>query len=615
LITAFFTACSPVRDPAVESTLAKHGDVRHQPGHFPDIMPDPYEPLNRGLWTVNHGLLRGLIQPSGRVYRTIVPPPARQSINHFTRNITYPGRVVNHALQGRWDGAGQESLRFICNTTAGAAGFFDVASKWNMPKSEADFGQTFVRWGWKPHGYLMLPLLGPSDDVHAAGLLVDEAFEPWNYFTPYAYASTGSTYNNLTDKVEVASQYIQTESDAYVGVKYLWTYGSKDKLPDFRTKGPIDIPTLETIAVSRIHTKDPSFIERTREMSVRLPATGRNMKFNCWLQPGPAPLVYVSPGLSMHRLSDVTLSQAECLYQNGFSVVTITGVFHPEFMESASTTALPGYSPIDNHDLLVLLTEIDRKLDNRYPGMFGKKALLGSSWGGFQALELAATEKISGEGLLHFDRYVGLDIPVDRDYAISRIDGYYDAPKAWPASERQGRVNNTIHKATVIASVPPEMLTGPPFDAVESKFLIGLFFRFTLRDSIYCSQSRNDMGILQTPFSNWHREASYQEILNYSYKDYLSKFVTPYYKQRGISKADLAREGSLRTYGKQLHLLQNVRVIVNQNDFILSPQDISWLKSTIAPSHLTVLPNGGHLGNLASEAVQKKIIESLSGLK
>ena len=78
--------------------------------------------MNRGLWAVNEGLLRGVMQPSSRVYRTVVPGPVRRSIKDFTRNITYPGRLLNHVLQGRWGGAGDESQRFLVNTTAGVGG-------------------------------------------------------------------------------------------------------------------------------------------------------------------------------------------------------------------------------------------------------------------------------------------------------------------------------------------------------------------------------------------------------------------------------------------------------------------------------------------------------------
>ena len=56
--------------------------------------------------------------------------------------------MINNLLQGKWTGARDESYRFVCNTTVGVAGFFDVAGKWKIPKSDADFGQTFGQWGW-----------------------------------------------------------------------------------------------------------------------------------------------------------------------------------------------------------------------------------------------------------------------------------------------------------------------------------------------------------------------------------------------------------------------------------------------------------------------------------
>ncbi|MFN7342720.1 MAG: MlaA family lipoprotein, partial [bacterium] len=71
---------------------------------FPDVLNDAGEPVNRGIWVVNEGLLVGVIHPTAKVYRTVVPSRARESIRDFGRNVTYPGRVVNHMLQGRWDG-------------------------------------------------------------------------------------------------------------------------------------------------------------------------------------------------------------------------------------------------------------------------------------------------------------------------------------------------------------------------------------------------------------------------------------------------------------------------------------------------------------------------------
>ena len=121
---------------------------------LPKSVPDPIEPFNRIVYAFNKGLMTGVVKPTAKVYRFVVVKPVRTGIGNFGKNITFPGRLINNLLQGKWAGARDESYRFGCNTTVGVAGFFDVGSKWNIPKSDADFGQTFGQWGWKP---AMLP--------------------------------------------------------------------------------------------------------------------------------------------------------------------------------------------------------------------------------------------------------------------------------------------------------------------------------------------------------------------------------------------------------------------------------------------------------------------------
>ncbi len=577
-------------------------------------MPDPCEPVNRGMWEVNKGLNYTVMQPTGRVYRALIPKPVRGSIKDFTRNVTWPGRFLNHMLQGRWTGAGDETLRFFCNTTAGVAGFFDVATKWNIPKSDADFSQTFGKWGWKPHSYVVLPFYGPSDDRHAIGLAADEAAQPWNYAYPYKIGSYTSTCNKAADITEEARRISQSETDSYALIKYAWTYGSKDSQPDWHLNGPVDVPTLQTLGAVSITYQDPSFLENNREISVRIPTTGRNLKFNYWLQPGPAPLVYITPGLSSHRLALTSLSLAEHLPRNGYSVVTTTSVFHPEFMENASSAALPVYPPVDSRDLLVALTEADRRLSAKYPGRFDKRALVGFSMGGFVTLRLAAYENQAAPGLLHFDRYVAIDAPVDLIHGARRVDAFQNAPMAWPAASRQALVNNTLHKATVIGALTATPSKVPPFDKIESEYLIGITFRIGLRDVIFSSQRRNNMGLLQTPLSSWRRESCYQEIMGVSFHDYFLRLAVPYYQKQGISLKQLTREANLRTHETLLRKQSKIRLLVNRNDFLLPSGDLAWLQATFTPSQLKVFPDGGHLGNLSAPPVQKAVLASLSGL-
>ena len=72
--------------------------------------------------------------------------------------------------------------------------------------------------------------------------------------------------------------------------------------------------------------------------------------------------------------------------------------------------------------------------------------------------------------------------------------------------------------------------------------------------------------------------------------------------------------GSLRTYEAVLRANPNIRLVTNQNDFLLPEEDLAWLKATVPEDHLTIFEKGGHLGNLAHPAVQKAILDALAGL-
>src|SRR5947209_1503105 len=94
---------------------------------LPTSVPYPFEPFNRMMGSFNQGFMNGVIKPTRRVYRVVGVKPIRTGVGNFGKNLTYPGRLINNLLQGKWNGARDESYRFLCNTTFGVAGFFDMA--------------------------------------------------------------------------------------------------------------------------------------------------------------------------------------------------------------------------------------------------------------------------------------------------------------------------------------------------------------------------------------------------------------------------------------------------------------------------------------------------------
>jgi ABC-type transporter lipoprotein component MlaA/pimeloyl-ACP methyl ester carboxylesterase len=659
-------ASSPAQTPpAVSTNLSPVSSPQPNTAEtvvLPPSVPDPLEPLNRVMWAFNKALMTDAIKPTSKVYRFVVVKPVRTGIGNFGKNLTYPGRLINNLLQGKWSGARDESYRFVCNTTVGVAGFFDVGTKWKIPKSDADFGQTFGQWGWKPEFFLMLPVFGPSNERDTVGLAADTAAnpliyispynfvanDPLTYLGPYTYLSYAVMYNDLADSVGEYVRFSQAEMDPYSEIQYAWTFARANRVADFQVKGKQDAASLETLESVFFTFKNPEFPGRGKTRSVLIPATGQKLKFTFWLQPGTANVVYIVPGLGSHRLAEPSLALAELVYSNGFSAVCVSSPFNSEFMEHASTAAMPAYLPVDGRDLHVALTEIDRRLHALYPDRLGNRALMGYSMGAFQSLFVAATGPtnqyyVTTKGsvrhvlqgkqgvkevriapvtnqlpLIHFDRFVAINTPVRMAFGISKLDEFYRAPLSWPVMERTDDIENTFLKVAALSKDTLTPQTSLPFSAIESKFLIGMTFRFMLRDIIYSSQRRNNQGVLQHPIHNYRRDPVYQEILQYSYQDYFDKFAVPYYTARGMAAPaaeTLEKADDLRTYDAGLRANPDIRVIVNQNDFLLTDEDLGWLHATFGPEQLTVFPQGGHLGNLSNPAVQKSILAALTPMR
>ena len=477
----------------------------------------------------------------------------------------------------------------------------------------------------------MLPVFGPSNERDTLGLAADtlanpllyiapyqfDANNPLTYLGPYSYFAYAVMYDDLSDTVGEYVRFSHAEMDPYSEVQYAWTFARANQVADFQAKGKPDEASLETLQSVFFTYKNPDFPGRGKTGSALIPATGRKLKFTFWLQPGKAPVVYIVPGLGSHRLAENSLALAELVYKNGFSVVNVSSPFNSEFMENASTAAMPAYLPVDGHYLHVALTEIDHRLDKLYPARLGDRALMGYSLGAFQSLFIAATEPTNQLPLIKFDRVVAINTPARLTFGISKLDEFYRAPLSWPATNRTENIENTFLKVAVLSRLTLTPRSSLPFSAIESKFLIGMTFRFMLRDIIYSSQRRNNQGVLQHPIHNFRREPAYQEILRYSYQDYFEKFAIPYYQAHGLGLAaaeTLQNAGDLQTYDAGLRANPNIRVIVNENDFLLADEDLAWLRATFTPAQLTVFNRGGHLGNLVNPTVQKTILGALANL-
>ena len=142
---------------------------------------DPFEPLNREIFAFNHKLDDRVAMPAATFYKSAAPPVFREHLHYFLTNLHLPVTFANDVLQGHFERGGEAIGRFAVNTTLGLAGVFDVATDWEMPYHEEDFGQTMGWYGVGEGPYLMLPLAGPADPRDIAGGFVDGYLNPLGY--------------------------------------------------------------------------------------------------------------------------------------------------------------------------------------------------------------------------------------------------------------------------------------------------------------------------------------------------------------------------------------------------------------------------------------------------
>lgn len=146
--------------------------------------PDPFERVNRHIFTLNRGVDWILFDPLTRVYRFVLGDFARQSIRNLFANLNTPVVLVNDLLQLQGKDAAVTTARFVVNSTMGMAGLFDPASTFGLAPHVSGFGETLESAGLGSGPYLVLPLLGPTTVRDGFGNLVDAAMAPQTYILP-----------------------------------------------------------------------------------------------------------------------------------------------------------------------------------------------------------------------------------------------------------------------------------------------------------------------------------------------------------------------------------------------------------------------------------------------
>lgn len=145
------------------------------------VPEDPWEGMNRDILSFNDQVDKFVLKPVAKGYQWITPEFADIGISNFFSNLKDIGVSVNDFLQAKPKRGIMDTTRFLVNSTAGIAGFIDVATMIDLPKHQEDFAQTLAVWGVPRGPYFVIPLLGPSSVRGVGGYVGDSALHPLTY--------------------------------------------------------------------------------------------------------------------------------------------------------------------------------------------------------------------------------------------------------------------------------------------------------------------------------------------------------------------------------------------------------------------------------------------------
>lgn len=153
---------------------------------------DPWEGWNRGTQDFNDDLDKAVLKPMAKGYMWITPKFVDDGITNFFSNMNDIGVTINDFMQLKLAQGGMDASRFLINTTAGVAGFIDVANMIDLPKHHEDFGQTLGFWGVPTGDYLVVPFMGASSPREVVGAVGDALMNPLTYTFAFGGAAVSA---------------------------------------------------------------------------------------------------------------------------------------------------------------------------------------------------------------------------------------------------------------------------------------------------------------------------------------------------------------------------------------------------------------------------------------
>ena len=577
---------------------------------------DPLEGFNRCMEAFNAGCVKYAVRPVGKYYTLIVPKFVREGIGNFADNLQFPLSLVNNCLQGKFDGAWNETKRFGINTTVGILGIRDQASAWGITPMKEDFGQTFGHYGSGPWFYLHLPFLGPCSGRDGVGMLLGFPFDIANYlFGEYSiFVKCGVGANDALSMSNMINEYFSARYETYELTRAAYLCYRDALITDFTSStsnGPQEFE--ESMGYIMLKARNERYGWNGVHGSVHLSGAKDRLPYTAWLpKKRDGRLVFLLPGIGAWRESAEMAALAELFVTRGWTVVSISNTYSADYFLHTGSTHLPGRPSVDCLELEMAMGLVKADVERRFPQKLvgpQETVVVGLSLGAINTLHLGARTQ-RRESACPFNRYVAVNPPVDPWHALRVIDSWFDIPMTWPEETRELRVQETLRK--VAGLLENKTLSGAPpkMTLEESRFIVGVNIRLALANLLVASREEFAPAELMRYPKTADLSVLKHRALDVSYDDFVNRILV----KDGEDAEALGKQECLTNLEDAFKAADNIFVMHNRNDFLMTSESMAWLEATFG-GRAVIFPRGGHLGNLYIPDVQEVLVKLATGEK
>lgn len=366
-----------------------------------------------------------------------------------------------------------------------------------------------------------------------------------------------------------------------------------DGLPKFRH--PYTDGLYST--VTAMNTFPDLTVEKQKKVKLKVPGFRKEVIVYSTMQNHKAPLVVVLLGLDGKVDGPYGGLFPYWYNEYNYHVLTFDSSFTPAYPEVNGQGVVGNFDA--EADQAAAIIDAFLKTDDAKRNVDGV-GVIGMSFGASQAMLLAAKAK---EGKLPFTLKGCLAIspPVKWHTSAQILDRFF-AEDRWDTT--------MIDLAKKFAPhVPVAEGQKIPFSATEMRAAVGFVFRDGLAKVVERNDRYYKLKILPSEESGENR-GSHAEVTGL--ERYIEQFTFPYWQKKGTVKSvdDLWAMGDLVTLLPRLP--DYAEVVVAANDPFNSPDDLKAAQAADKTKRLTVLPNGGHLGYIASDWILVKSLRLFS---